>query len=73
MAQHKAHHKWVKTGEDIYQCTTCGLYRCHALTNYCNERGSRKRIANVEYSGLRGNVVAMNPPKQPPCERGIYA
>ena len=68
------YHKWATVGENIYQCPKCGLYRCHALTDFSAPQPGRsaKKIANVEFSDVSGSVVALNPDKQPPCEEGIY-
>ena len=70
------YHKWSTVGDDIYQCPKCGLYRCHGLTNYITAKlsaVSKPRLVDVEFSTVRGSVVALNPKQQPPCEEGIYA
>ncbi len=70
------YHKWLKMGADIYQCQKCGVYRCHALTDFSSAPGrseSRKRLVDIEFSTVSGIVIARNPSKQPPCEEGIYA
>lgn len=67
----KYHKEWERRGEGIYQCQRCGLYRCHALRDFTTDASDR-RLVDVEYSTVRGDVIALNPTQQPPCEAGAY-
>jgi len=63
-------HKWQRMGNAIYQCPKCGLYMCHALRDITAD--NKKRLINVEYSTMSGEVVAINPTRQPPCGEVVY-
>jgi len=63
-------HSWGRMGTAIYQCPKCGLYVCHSLRDITCD--SSKRLINVEYSTMSGEVIATNPNKQPPCGEVVY-
>lgn len=66
-------HSWGRMGTAIYQCPKCGLYMCHSLRDIT--RDNSKRVINVEYSTMSGEVKDgwLNPAVQPPCGGVVYA
>lgn len=62
------YHKWEHLDTGIFRCTKCGIYRCHAVTDFTKISGAgNPRLVDVEYSTPDGEVLALNPRPQPEC------
>ena len=72
MTRSRHYHKWITMGKGIWQCSRCGLYRCHEVTDFTQEVSSRK-LVDIEYSTVAGEIIALNPALQPPCGVVDYA